>query len=66
LRTDRYRELAGRVGLSRTESRDTFLDNRSRLAGMTQEVEAAARTLQEKATLICRYQLLTIVISILL
>lgn len=46
-RADRYRELAGRVGLCLTESSDAFLDNRSRLPGMVQETEEAARTLQE-------------------
>ncbi|MBM9615017.1 AAA family ATPase [Desulfobulbus rhabdoformis] len=49
-RADRYRDLAGLVGLSQTESREAFLDNRRRLEGITRETEDAANTLQEAAT----------------
>lgn len=49
-RANRYRELVGLVGLSLTESRDAFLENRSRLKGMTKGAKDTARTLQEKVT----------------
>lgn len=49
-RAERYRELAGDVGLSQVESREVFQENRGRMPGMSTEFEDVSRELQEAIT----------------